>query len=195
MKAVFDALNIVYDEKEKRSVCASEPAIARVYFCDNRLSHRGHRRDCRSTDRADLCRPRQRTEWLVWLGVGRSSRNGGCRPSVLYRYGPSRDKAQWAWVTAGSLVAAVLWLVASLLFSWYVSSFGSYNETYGSLGAVIGFMTWIWISAIVVLLGAEINAETEHQTARDTTEGPRKPMGVRGATMADNVGRSTGAPA
>ena len=100
----------------------------------------------------------------------------------------SRDKAQWAWVTAGSLVAAVLWLVASLLFSWYVSSFGSYNETYGSLGAVIGFMTWIWISAIVVLLGAEINAETEHQTARDTTEGPQQPMGVRGATMADNVG-------
>ena len=91
-------------------------------------------------------------------------------------------------MTPGSLVAAVLWLAASLLFSWYVSSFGSYNETYGSLGAVIGFMTWIWISAIVVLLGAEINAETEHQTARDTTEGPQQPMGVRGATMADNVG-------
>ena len=92
--------------------------------------------------------------------------------AVLYRYGPSRDTAQWAWVTPGSLVAAVLWLVASLLFSWYASNFGSYNETYGSLGAVIGFMTWIWLSAIVVLLGAEINAETEHQTAHDTTDGP-----------------------
>ena len=196
MKAVFDALNIVYDEKEKRSVVRLNlqslaftfatiafliVAIGGIVAVPIVLSYVGLGSG---------------TEWLVWLGrwplllamvvVGLA---------VLYRYGPSRDKAQWAWVTAGSLVAAVLWLVASLLFSWYVSSFGSYNETYGSLGAVIGFMTWIWISAIVVLLGAEINAETEHQTARDTTEGPRKPMGVRGATMADNVGRSTGAPA
>jgi membrane protein len=74
------------------------------------------------------------------------------------------------------------------LFSWYVSNFGSYNETYGSLGAVIGFMTWIWISSVVVLLGAEINAEMEHQTAKDTTQGPEKPMGARGATMADTLG-------
>ena len=97
--------------------------------------------------------------------------------AVLYRYGPSRDKAEWKWVTPGGLVAAVLWLVASMLFSWYVANFGSYNETYGSLGAVIGFMTWIWISGIVVLVGAEINAEMEHQTAKDTTVGPDRPMG------------------
>ena len=108
--------------------------------------------------------------------------------AVLYRYGPSRDKAEWKWVTPGGLVAAVLWLVVSMLFSWYVANFGSYNETYGSLGAVIGFMTWIWISGIVVLVGAEINAEMEHQTARDTTVGPDRPMGQRGATMADTIG-------
>ena len=108
--------------------------------------------------------------------------------AVLYRYGPSRDKAEWKWVTPGGLVAAVLWLVVSMLFSWYVANFGSYNETYGSLGAVIGFMTWIWISGIVVLVGAEINAEMEHQTAKDTTVGPDRPMGQRGATMADTVG-------
>ena len=92
------------------------------------------------------------------------------------------------WLTPGSIFAAVVWLVGSILFSWYVANFGSYNETYGSLGAVIGFMTWIWLSAVVVLTGAEINAEIEHQTAHDTTVGHRQPMGARGATMADTVG-------
>jgi membrane protein len=82
----------------------------------------------------------------------------------------------------------VLWLVASALFSWYAASFGNFNETYGSLGVVIGFMTWLWISAIVILLGAELDAEMEHQTARDTTTGHSKPMGTRGARMADTIG-------
>lgn len=108
--------------------------------------------------------------------------------SMLYRFGPSRRRALWRWVTPGSLVAAVLWLVVSILFSWYVSSFGSYNETYGSLGAVIGMMTWIWLSVTVVLLGAEMNAEIEHQTAKDSTVGGPKPLGSRGAAMADAVG-------
>lgn len=80
------------------------------------------------------------------------------------------------------------WLAASGLFSWYVASFGKFNETYGSLGAVIGFMTWLWISAIVILLGAELDAEMEHQTARDSTTGAPKPLGVRGAKVADTVG-------
>jgi len=79
-------------------------------------------------------------------------------------------------------------LAASILFSWYAANFGSYNKTYGSLGAAIGFITWIWLSTIVVLLGAELVAEMEHQTARDTTTGPPKPLGTRGAAMADTVG-------
>jgi len=108
--------------------------------------------------------------------------------SVLYRFGPSREHARWRWVGVGSLVAGLLWLIASLLFSWYVASFGTYNETYGSLGAVIGFMTWIWISSTIVLLGGEINAELEHQTGRDTTTGAPLPMGHRRARMADTVG-------
>jgi membrane protein len=108
--------------------------------------------------------------------------------AVLYRFGPSRDRAEWRWVTPGSLFAAVGWLIFSMLFSWYVANFGSYNETYGSLGAAIGFMTWIWLSTTVILLGAEINAEMEHQTRKDTTAGPSEPMGRRGATMADTVG-------
>jgi membrane protein len=80
------------------------------------------------------------------------------------------------------------WLIVSILFSWYAESFGSFNRTYGSLGAVIGFMTWIWLSAIVILIGAELDAEMEHQTARDSTTGPPKPLGARRATMADTIG-------
>ena len=100
--------------------------------------------------------------------------------AVLYKYGPSRTEPRWHWITWGSVSAAVVWLAASALFSWYVASFGSYNKTYGSLGAVIGFMTWIWISIIVVLIGAKLNAEMEHQTVRDSTIGGPKPLGQRG---------------
>jgi len=107
--------------------------------------------------------------------------------ACIYRFGPSRDRAQWRWVSWGSAVASAAWLAFSLGFSWYVTNFGSYNETYGSLGAVIGFMTWIWLSSTVVLVGAELDAEMEHQTARDTTTGPERPMGTRGAKMADTV--------
>jgi membrane protein len=108
--------------------------------------------------------------------------------AFLYRYGPSREKPRWRWITWGSAFAAIAWLVVSILFSWYAENFGSYNKTYGSLGAIIAFMFWIWLSIIVVLIGAELNAETEHQTVRDTTTGRPKPMGARGATMADTVG-------
>ena len=108
--------------------------------------------------------------------------------ALLYRYGPSRRDAKWRWVSPGSAVAAILWLSASMLFSWYVANFDSYNRTYGSLGAAVGFMTWIWLSAVIVLVGAELNAEMEHQTARDTTDGEPKPLGRRGAHMADHVG-------
>jgi membrane protein len=82
-----------------------------------------------------------------------------------------------------------VWLAASLLFSWYTENFGRYNETYGSLGAAIGFMIWLWLSTIVILVGAKLNAETEHQTARDSTEGQPQPLGQRGAHMADTIGR------
>ena len=110
--------------------------------------------------------------------------------ALLYRYGPSRGRAKWRWVSLGSLFAGVAWLAVSMGFSFYAANFGSYDRTYGPLGAVVGFMTWIWISAMVVLMGAELNAETEHQTARDSTVGPPKPLGERGAEMADTVGGS-----
>ena len=87
----------------------------------------------------------------------------------------------------GSVLGALLWMGASMLFSWYVATFDSYNKTYGSLGAGIGFMVWLWLSAVIVLLGGELNAEMEHQTARDTTDGYSKPLGSRGAMMADHM--------
>ena len=108
----------------------------------------------------------------------------------LYRYGPSRRAARWRWVSWGSVVAALLWVAASLAFSWYVANFAHYDRTYGSLGAVVGFMTWMWMTAIVVLFGAELNAEIEHQTAVDSTEGAPKPLGARGARMADTLGET-----
>jgi len=110
--------------------------------------------------------------------------------SLLYRYGPSREQAKWRWVTWGALFASIAWLVASILFSWYLANFADYNATYGSLGAVIGFMLWTWLSVVILLLGAELDAELEHQTVRDSTTGRPQPMGQRGATMADTLGRS-----
>jgi membrane protein len=112
--------------------------------------------------------------------------------ACLYRYGPSRTEPRWRWISWGSAFAAVGWLVVSALFSYYAAHFGTFNKTYGSLGAAIGFMLWVWLSVIVVLLGGKLNAEIEHQTARDSTAGRPKPLGRRGARMADTVGRAQG---
>ncbi|MFC1459113.1 YihY/virulence factor BrkB family protein [Microvirga arabica] len=189
MKAIFDALNIVYDEEEKRSFVTLNLesltfTLAAVGFILLALAG-----IVVLPIVLDFVGLGSGIEWLLAIArwpILLVVVIAGL--AVLYRYGPSRDKAEWKWVTPGGIVAAVLWLVVSMLFSWYVANFGSYNETYGSLGAVIGFMTWIWLSSMVVLLGAEINAEMEHQTAKDTTQGPEKPMGARGATMADTLG-------
>jgi len=189
-KATFDTLNIVYEEEEKRSfvwrtlitLCFTLGgilfmllAMAAVVVLPVVLNFVGLG---------------GMAEWLLriarWplllLAIT-------ALLAVLYRYGPSREKAQWRWVSWGGLFAAVAWAILSAGFSFYVSRFGNYDATYGSLGAVIGFMTWIWLSAIVVLVGAELNAEMEHQTARDTTTGPEKRMGQRGAEMADTVAK------
>jgi membrane protein len=191
LKSLFDALNLVYHEEEKRGliklnlislafttamilfVLLALAAIVVVPIIINFLG---------LTDAANLIM--QIARWpllLVVVAVGLA---------VVYRYGPSRTKAQWRWITWGSAFAAVAWLALSILFSWYAANFGSYNKTYGSLGAIIGFMVWMWLSAIVVLIGAEIDAEMEHQTARDTTKGAPRPMGARGARMADMVGEA-----
>ncbi len=109
--------------------------------------------------------------------------------AAVYRYAPSRREPKWRWVSWGAALATILWIVGSALFSVYVGEFASYNKTYGSLGAVVVLMMWLYVSAYAVLLGAELNAELEHQTACDTTAGPPKPMGTRGAWAADTVTR------
>ncbi len=108
--------------------------------------------------------------------------------ALIYRYAPSRTPAKWRWITWGSVMAGLVWVSGSLLFSWYLSNFANYGATYGALGATIGFLIWAWLSMFVVLLGAEIDAEIEHQTEADSTVGADKPMGERGAVMADTVG-------
>jgi len=110
--------------------------------------------------------------------------------AVIYRYGPSRENAEWRWLTPGAVAGTVIWLIGSLAFSVYVSNFGSYNATYGALGGVIVLLLWLWLSAFSVLLGAEMNSEIEHQTRSDTTTGEPRPMGRRGAEKADTLGRT-----
>jgi membrane protein len=193
IKALFDALNVVYGEKEKRSFVRLNAislaltigaivflliAIAAVVGIPVALNYIG------LEQATDLLIKIAR--WpILFVCVSFAI-------ACLYRYGPSREMPQWRWVSWGSVFAALTWIAASLLFSWYAANFGSYNRTYGSLGAVIGFMTWIWISSTVVLIGALIDAEMEHQTARDTTTGSPKPMGFRGARMADTLGPAQG---
>ncbi|SFG23948.1 YihY/virulence factor BrkB family protein [Sulfitobacter dubius] len=112
--------------------------------------------------------------------------------AVLYRYGPARDNAEWKWLTPGSVIACILWIVASVGFSIYVSNFGSYNESFGSMAGAIILLMWLWISAFIVLLGAEFNSEMEAQTRKDSTTGPDEPMGQRDAVKADRLGRAKG---
>ena len=190
MKAIFDALNIIYDEREKRgffrlnlislffTICAiagSLLAIGAVVVFPLMLAALG----VSSLDKPIIGVLRWPAMFvLVIVGL-----------AILYRYGPSRRAARWRWLSVGSVFAATAWLAVSLLFSWYLGNFANYNATYGALGAVVGLMMWMWLSTIVVLIGAVLNSEIEHQTARDSTVGGRnKPLGARGAVMADTVG-------
>lgn len=112
--------------------------------------------------------------------------------AALYRFGPSRQKARWRWITPGAILATILIIILSLLFSWYAANFGNFDKTYGSLGGLIGMLTWMWISIIAVLIGAELNSEAERQTKQDSTIGASDPMGRRDANAADTVGETAG---
>jgi len=107
--------------------------------------------------------------------------------ATLYRFGPSREKARWKWITPGSLLAAATWLLLTVAFGYYLTNVANYSASYGSLGAVVALLTWMYLSAYVFILGAELNSEIEHQTAKDSTTGPPEPLGERGAWAADNV--------
>ena len=188
-QSLITALNIVYDEEEKRGfvrltlislgltlgiflfliVCIAALAVMPALFGNLGLPE-------------DI---RRLASWLRWPILGLAFVIG---LAAFYRFAPSRDAPRWRWVSWGAVLATVLWLIGSALFSWYVANFGSYNETYGSIGAVVVLMMWLWLSALIVLLGAELNAEMEHQTERDTTRGRGQPLGERGAYVADTVG-------
>jgi|SRR5690349_6038311 len=193
MKSVFDALNIVYAEPEKRGFIKLNAvtlaftaatiifvvlALGAMVVLPPALNHLGMGGAVEQAVRI-VRWPAMLIVVALWL-------------AALYRLGPSRRQPKWRWITPGSAVAAVLWLIVSLLFTWYAANFGSYDKTYGSLGAAVGLMVWLWLSILVVLLGAQLDAEMEHQTAHDTTEGGQKPLGRRGARVADTVGRATG---
>ena len=188
-KAVIQGLNIAYSEREKRNffklnamallltLCVIVGAIVAVALVAvipavlQNLSFGGH---------IDVA-----LNWARWPILVLGFISG---LSVVYRYAPSRQDAKWSWVSWGAAIATLLWLIASGLFSFYVAKFGSYDKTYGSLAAIVVFLMWLYLSALVVLIGAELNAEMERQTVKDTTDGPPAPLGQRGAHAADTVG-------
>lgn len=186
-------LNVVYDEREKRGfirlaaltyvltfvlilgvllcigVVAALPAVLSLATGDARL-----------TGMVLILR------WPIMFALGVLGL------AVLYRFAPSRRRARWHWITPGAALACLLWVIGSLGFSLYVQYFGSYNATFGALGGVIILLTWLWLSAFIVLLGGSLDAELEAQTRVDTTTGPVRPMGDRGAVKADTLGATKG---
>ncbi|HXV81029.1 MAG TPA: YihY/virulence factor BrkB family protein [Candidatus Binatia bacterium] len=190
MKALFQSMNITYDEEEKRgflklNAMAISMTLSGVLFvifflllivgapallANFPIGEVGSKL-------IDYARwPLLAVCGIIGLGL-------------LYRYGPSRDRAQWRWISWGSVIATLIWLAGSFLFSYYVTNFGNYNKTYGSLGVVVILMIWFLLAAYSILLGAEINAEMEPQTSKDTTVDEERPMGDRGAYVADTAGR------
>jgi membrane protein len=192
MKAVIDALNVTYNEKEKRgfiklnlislaltggAILSLLVALGSIVVLPLVLSSFGLGGWTETLLRflrwpVLIC--------LVVFGL-----------AVLYRFGPSREAPRWEWLSVGGVIAAIAWLMGSALLSWYLANFANYDATYGSLGAAIGMMIWMWMSSIVILVGAELNSEIEHQTAKDSTTGHEKPIGQRGAAMADTIGAKT----
>jgi membrane protein len=190
VKALFDAMNVAYGEVEKRSfirvtllafgftlaavgtlvvliaLVGIVPAVLKAFYLDQWTEIL-----------ARIAR------WPVILLIT------GIATVLIYRYGPSREKAKFRWLTWGAVLSTVTWAITTAGFSIYLLNFANYNATYGTLGALVGFMIWVWLSIVILIVGAELNAELEHQTQRDSTTGPPLPMGERGAEMADTLGR------
>lgn len=191
VKAMFDAMNVAYGETEKRNFFHLS-LLALAFTLAGAVA---------ALLVAAIVVVMPVALQLVWLGGGTEwlvrvaayllmAVIVACGLAALYRWGPSRQQARWRWISPGTALALVLTIAVSVLFSWYVANFGNYNATYGSLGALIGLVTWVWLTVSVIIIGGELNAETEHQTARDSTIGPELPLGQRGAQMADSVGDS-----
>ncbi|GLR86983.1 hypothetical protein GCM10007857_36940 [Bradyrhizobium iriomotense] len=189
VKSIIDALNVAYEEREKRSfirlnlvslaftvggIAALLLMVGTVVAFPLALNHLG----LAPESKLIVALARWPLLFVILLGA----------LAILYRFAPSRDAARWEWLSIGAVTASVLWIAGSALLSWYLSEFANYNATYGSLGAAIGLMMWMWMSAIVIMFGAELNSEIERQTLRDTTTGKPRPLGSRDAVSADTVG-------
>jgi len=193
VKTMFEAMNIAYDEREKRNFFALNATALTFTFAGlvGGVVMIG----------AAIVVPAVLQfiglgtgfEWLLRIGsyalLAIALMTG---LAALYRFGPSRQQAKWRWVSAGAIVATLIIMVVSLLFSWYAANFANYDKTYGSLGGLIALLTWMWISVTAIIIGAELNSEAERQTRRDTTKGSDQPMGQRSANAADTVGERAG---
>ena len=191
IKVMMDALNITYHEDEKRGfirlnmVALALTVVAVIGVCIligllavvPALVHALNLNDTIEQLFMALRWPAMFVFFMIAL-------------AVLYRYGPSRDHARWRWVSWGAFAATLLWVVASMLFALYLTHFNSYNKTYGSLGAIVVLLLWLYLSTFCVLLGAELNSEMERQTERDTTKGRPEPKGKRGAYSSDTLGEN-----
>lgn len=187
--SIITALNIAYEEKEKRSLprfyattivmTLSAVAIAVVALIGTTLL----------ADLGRLFPNASKAAVIAGRAVGYCTLAvaAAALAATLYRYAPSREEARWRWITPGSIFASLAWLLLTSLFGFYVTNITDYNVTYGSLGTVIVLLTWIYLSAYALVFGGELNSEIEHQTARDSTTGKPLPMGRRGAWAADHV--------
>jgi membrane protein len=189
MAALMEGLNIVYGERERRGLVRSNlmavaltlgmlllVAVALVLLTVPPALSRA----------LELSSPwLAAAQWVRWPVLVVTA---VLALAVVYRFAPSRREARWRWISWGAVVATLIWLAASWAFSLYVTNFANYNETYGALGGVVVLLLWLWLSALAVLFGAELNGEMERQTERDTTIGPPRPRGERGAHAADTVG-------
>ena len=192
IKALIDGLNIAYEENEKRGLdpagswSALAGTVAALAFVTAMMA--GAAGPAASAGHP-ASGPVVATAGAAAL-AGAAGRGDTLALALVYRFGPSREQPpRWRWSDLGRRGrGGRYWMAVSLLFSWYVGHVARFSVTYGSLGAIIGFMTWIWLSVIVILAGAEVNADLEHQTAIDSTTGQPRPMGLRGASAADSLG-------
>ena len=187
--AIMTALNIAYEEKERRSLLrfygiALIITVAAVLIALLALAAMA------AVVELEALLPAASTAAIVlgkaglYLGMALLAASVA---ATLYRFGPSREDARWQWLTPGSLFTALVWLLLAIGFTFYVTRLTDYNATYGSIAAIVMLLTWMYLSAYVFLFGAELNAELEHQTAKDSTTGRPQPVGKRGAWVADHV--------
>jgi membrane protein len=187
--AVMTALNIAYEENEKRSLLgfyatAFAITVVAVLIALVALATMA------AVAALENLLPRASGATLIFSKLGVYLAMAFVAAGVaatLYRFGPSRQQARWEWLTPGSIFTALVWLVLAIGFSFYVTKLTDYDATYGSIAAIVMLLTWMYLSAYVFLFGAELNAELEHQTAIDSTTGRPRPLGERGAWVADHV--------